>query len=117
MKKNTLALIMLLLLSGFNSIAQSKTQSATIKTKTYCDHCKECETCKARIEHELNFTKGIKSFALDVEKQQIRVTYLTSKTNINTIRDAINKAGYDADDKIADAKYVSKLDECCKKSE
>ena len=114
--KKILILVLLSLTVPVLSVAQSKIKEAIIKTKIYCDHCKACETCKARIEHELNFTKGIKSFALDPDKQEIKVTYLTSKTNIDEIRTAINKAGYDADNKIADDRYVSKLDECCRKA-
>lgn len=116
MKNKIIALIYVLITTCGIALAQPKTAQAIIKTKIYCDHCKACESCKARIEHELNYTKGIKTFALDVDKELITVTYNPSKTDIKQIREAINKTGYDADDKIADAKYVAKLDECCRKN-
>jgi len=115
MKSKIILGAFLALLICSTSLAQTNSKEATIKTKIYCDHCAVCETCSARIEHELNFVKGVKSFKLDVEKQEIKVTYNPAKTDLNKIREAINKSGYDADDKIADTKFTSKLDDCCKK--
>jgi len=98
------------------SLAQ-KTAEAIIKTKIYCDHCTECGSCQERIIHELKFTKGVKSAELDVPKQEIRVVYFNSKTDLDKIKEAINRAGFDADDQVADVKYSAKLDDCCKKQE
>src|SRR5687768_18296485 len=36
----------------------SKTDTVKIQTQTYCDHCKECESCWGKMEKELMFTKG-----------------------------------------------------------
>ena|SRR6185436_15245815 len=105
-----------LMLSVANGLSQSsKKTSVIIKTKIYCDHCADCESCKPRIEHDLSFAKGVKSVLVDVKKEEIKVIYNPAKTTVDEIRKEINKAGFDADDKIADAIYVKKLDDCCRK--
>ena len=116
MKKNIIIGVTLLI-SFLSTAAQTKTSTILIKTKIYCDHCAECGSCKERIINELKFTKGIQTADLDVDKQEIRITYFHKKITIQQIKDAINKTGYDADDQVADAKFVNKLDECCLKKE
>lgn len=116
MKKNIL-FILALFISFAGVQAQSKTSVIIIKTKIYCDHCAECGSCKERILNELKFTKGIKAAELDVAKQEITINYFSKKITIEQIKEAINKTGYDADEQLADAKFVGKLDECCLKKE
>lgn len=114
MKKRIIILLMLVTLSTV-STAQTKTKEITVQTKIYCDHCKECSTCQPHIEHELNFTKGVVSFSVNVESQTIKVVYNPKKASPQDIRKAIANCGYDADDLIADPKAVAKLDGCCQK--
>ena len=59
--------------------------------------------------------KGVKMYELDEKNMTITVFYNTQKTNLDTIKSAISKMGYDADDIKADASGVSQLDDCCKK--
>lgn len=108
-------LVLIFSLSIGGVMAQSKSSDIVIKTKIYCDHCAECGSCEERIMNELRFTKGIKSAKLDIEKQEIAVTYFPAKITIQKIKEAVNKSGFDADDQLADIKYVSKLDACCLK--
>ena len=58
---------------------------------------------------------GIRKVKIDDETSTINVTYNTSKIEAKAIRDAINDAGFDADDQLAPAESVAKLDACCKK--
>lgn len=97
-----------------NSTAQTPNTVATIKTKIYCDHCSKCESCKSRIEKTVKKLKGVKTVTLDVPNSRIKVSYNPTETKIKSIRDQINKAGYDADDQKATAEYVEQLDGCCK---
>lgn len=55
-------------------------------------------------------------YELDEKKMTITVYYNTQKTNLLTIKTAISKLGYDADDIKADIKAYEKLDGCCKKA-
>jgi copper chaperone CopZ len=87
---------------------------AIIKTNIFCDHCKECESCGGRIEKGLAFEKGVKKVVIDEKEMTIAITYNPSKTNIENLKKAISKLGYDADDVKADPKAYAKLDECCK---
>lgn len=95
---------------------QKSNQKAIIKTVLYCDHCKECETCGLKFKTEMLKIKGLKMYELDEKKMTITVYYNSQKTNLQTIKTAISKLGYDADDIKADAKAYEKLDGCCKKA-
>lgn len=105
-------------LSFSTSFAQEskKNQKAVIKTAIYCDHCKECETCGKNFQANMLKIKGLKMYELDEKKMTITVYYNAQKTNLQTIKTAISKLGYDADDIKANAMAYEKLDGCCKKS-
>lgn len=107
---------MLALASSFTMVG-GKTETIKIKTTTYCDHCKVCETCWARMENELRFTKGVKiaQSSFDDKAMIITVVYDPKKTTPAKIRKAIAKSGFDADDVKAEPIGVEKLDDCCKK--
>jgi copper chaperone CopZ len=107
-----------LLLFATNASAQEKktVQTAVIKTKIHCDHCKACETCGQRFNQTLIREKGVQMVTLDEKAMTIKVTYNSKKTNIDAIKLAISKLGYDADDIKADTIAYEGLDGCCKKS-
>ena len=113
--KNTF-LILFFILFSFSASAQSKkNQKAVIKTVFYCDHCKECETCGKNFQENLYKIKGLKMYDLDEKKMTITVYYNGTKTNLQTIKTAISKLGFDADEIKADLAAYEKLDNCCKK--
>lgn len=114
--KNIIALI-ITFLSFSTSFAQEpkKNQKAVIKTAIYCNHCKECETCGKNFQANMLKIKGLKMYELDEKKMTITVYYNAQKTNLQTIKTAISKLGYDADDIKADPSAYEKLDGCCKK--
>lgn len=98
------------------SAQQGKTvQTATIKTAIYCDHCKACETCGKKFNSTLLKEKGVQMVVLDEKAMTIKVTYNSKKTDLATIKQAISKLGYDADDVKAEAVAYQGLDDCCKK--
>lgn len=113
------ALFILLILAGAShyTFAQKKqrTEKAIIKTHFYCDHCKKCETCGLKFEAELYNTKGIRAFEINGKKQTITVIYNPLKVDLQTIKIAISKLGFDADEIKADPVAYNKLDDCCKK--
>jgi mercuric ion binding protein len=111
-----IALIFLILISASTFAQKNKNiQTTVIKTKIYCDHCKQCETCGDKFNKELYNQTGIKTVEIDPKANTITVIYDTRKTDIDKIRLFISKLGYDADDVKADPAGVAKLDGCCKK--
>lgn len=83
----------------------------TIRIKTSA----VCEMCKETLEKAMSYEKGVKTSSLDVDSKMLTVTFDPKKTSADKIKTAITKAGYDADDKVADAKAYEHLDACCKK--
>jgi periplasmic mercuric ion binding protein len=108
-----LSLSIFLLLAG--KISAQGTITQEIKTKIYCSHCSQCETCGMRFDQELYKLKGFKSFTIvgDV----IKVSFNPKKITIDKIRECISNCGYDADDIKATEKGLSSLDGCCRKQE
>lgn len=117
MKNSILKLILFIALVVFASntaTAQKTNQKAVIKTTLNCDHCKECETCGLKFKTEMLKIKGIKMYELDDKAMTFTVYYNAKKTNLQTIREAISKLGYDADDVKATSDGIASLDGCCK---
>ncbi|HSD15307.1 MAG TPA: hypothetical protein VLB74_11720 [Flavobacterium sp.] len=99
------------------AVAQQKSsQKAIIKTVLYCDHCKECETCGLKFKTEMLKIKGLKMYELDDKAMTFTVYYNSKKTDLQTIKLAISKLGYDADEVKADPQAYENLDGCCKAS-
>lgn len=74
-----------------------------------------CGSCKARIEKNMAFEKGVIDVVLDLETKIATITYKTSKTSPDALRLAMSKIGYDADNIPADPVAYEKLPACCKK--
>jgi len=109
--------LVLMFFFPFSAAAQKKgnTQTAVIKTKIYCDHCKQCETCGDKFSKDLYNETGIKRVDVDSKVMTITVVYDDRKITIEKIRELISNLGYDADDVKADPAGIAKLDGCCKK--
>lgn len=111
--KSTIVLFTVLLISN-TALAQKNNQKAVIKTTLNCDHCKECETCGLKFKTEMLKIKGVKMYELDDKKMTFTIYYNSKKTALKTIKIAISKLGYDADEIKADPKAYESLDGCCK---
>ncbi len=109
MKKLVLSILLYVFCAGFVLAQDKKEEEVKIKTSAVC------KMCKANIERNLAFEKGIKDAQLDVLSQVVTVTYNPKKTDVAKIKKAINDTGYDADELPANAKAYDKLDDCCKK--
>lgn len=115
--KKILPLLFFVFIAFTANAQQGKTnQKAIIKTVLSCDHCKQCETCGQNFQTNMLKIKGVRMYELDEQKMTITVYYNPQKTNLETIRTAISKMGYDADDVKADVAAYDKLDGCCKKA-
>lgn len=106
MKKLILSLLFISL--GWATLAQSNVKTVAIKTSAIC------EMCKATLEKDLTFEKGVKSVNLDLETKILNIAYLDSKTNPDLLRKRVTMVGYNADSLPRDPKAYEKLDPCCK---
>lgn len=113
--KKILLLSLFTLFTSSVAAQSKKNQKVVIKTVLNCDHCKVCETCGKNFEENLYKIKGLKMYELDEKEMTITVFYNREKTNPQTIKTAISKLGYDADEVKADMEAYEKLDGCCKK--
>lgn len=112
MKSGIIMAIILLFASFATSIkAEEKIAEAQIKSPVWCEMCDET------IQKGLKKISGISKVNVDLEKQIVTVTFDENETSIETIRRAISRLGYDADDVKADLRAYRKLPKCCKKPE
>lgn len=111
-KLKSLALVaVLFFVTGTLAAQNAKTATLNIKVSSQCSMCKE------NIERALAFEKGVTKSNVDLEKDEVEVTYKPGKTTPEAIKKAISLAGYDADEVKADAKAYTRLSDCCKKPE
>ncbi|TGE29511.1 heavy-metal-associated domain-containing protein [Hymenobacter metallicola] len=90
--------------------AKGATEQFQIKTSAVCD------MCKARLEKAMAYEKGVQEAHLDVPSQVLTVSYRPDKTTPATLRTAVQRTGYDADDQTAEARAYERLPDCCKKT-
>lgn len=100
---------LLAVLTGPLAFASDQPQTVKIKTSAVC------KMCKARIERNLAYEKGVTDVTLDVDTKVATVSFNPKKTDVAKIKAAIVKTGYDADELPADPKGYEKLPSCCKK--
>lgn len=106
------ALTSLLLLGNLFATApvrDDREKEVKIKTSAVCG------MCKARIERNLAFEKGVKEATLDVKSKVVTIKYNPTKTDVAKLKANISKTGYDAEEVPADEAGYAKLPSCCKK--
>ena len=92
-----------------SSVNDDKDKEVKIKTSAICG------MCKARIERNLAFEKGVKEADLDVKTKVVTIKYNPGKTDVARLKANISKTGYDAEEVLADEAGYNKLPSCCKK--
>lgn len=111
--KNLLAMLLIgasLTINANDGGKTKKTETVTIKSSTVCG------MCETTIESNLIYEKGVQKVDVDLATSTVVVTYSPRKTDAATLRNALNKLGYAADEQPADAKAFAKLPGCCQKS-
>ena len=72
-----------------------------------------CDLCKERIEKAAKSVDGVQNAVWDMKTKKISVTYMKSRTTMDTIQKAIATTGHDAEKfKSSDENY-KQLPECC----
>ena len=104
-------ILMLSLLIATAAFAQ-KTQH-----KTVCfDVNIHCGNCKAKIEKNIAYEKGVKDLEVIMDTHVVKITFDLSKTNEEKLIAAFKKIGYEAKVKTACSKTAEKK-ECSKTAE
>lgn len=52
-----------------------------------------CNSCKAKVEKNLPYEKGVKDLKIDMEKQTVTVTFREDKNSTENLQKAIEKLG------------------------
>ncbi|GAB4034531.1 heavy-metal-associated domain-containing protein [Spirosoma jeollabukense] len=102
---------LLILGNSFASAPTRDDKEKEVKIKTSAI----CGMCKARIERNLAFEKGVKESDLDVKTKVVTIKYNPAKTDVAKLKANISKTGYDAEEVPADEAGYNKLPSCCKK--
>ncbi len=101
-------LVLMFALIAISVVVKAQVEKVEIKTSAVC------EMCKAKIEKDLVFEKGVKSSDLNVDTKIVTVEYDASKTSPEKICERISKLGYNANTVVRDEKAYEKLPNCCK---
>jgi copper chaperone CopZ len=109
MKKGLIFLATFFIIASIHA-QQKKPVTVKINTPSV-----QCEMCKKKIEDYLKFEEGVIKSLVDFKQKKTTVSYLSDRTNLETVKTAIANAGYDADDVKADKDAYEKLPKCCKK--
>ena len=106
----TLKYIIIVSLSLFYGLS-SQAQDKKVVTSEF-EVIGVCEMCKDRIENAA-LIKGVKFAEWNKETGIVKVVYVPKKTSLETIQNAIAKAGHDTDLVKADDEDYKKLPKCC----
>jgi hypothetical protein len=96
---------------------QPKSQWVTIKSANL-----KCWECKERLERHLlivnksEMESGIIQWKIQLLQGEIKLQYWPDRTSPEDIRVAINNAGFDADDSLAEPDAYKKLPPVCKRA-
>ena len=73
-----------------------------------------CGSCAKTIEKAVYKVEGVKEVNVDLTTKFVEVKFVPLQTNVGTIEQAINDAGYDANDRKRNPDAYEKLAPCCK---
>lgn len=90
--------------------AQKASDKAVFKTPV-----QNCDKCKELIEFFVSKSEGVTAVKVDLKKQTTTVSWLTERTDKETIKVVISGLGFAADDVEADEFAYKRLPACCKK--
>lgn len=95
-----------------------KQQWVTIKSVNLkCWECKERLEKYLVVENKANMESGMIQWKINLLQGEIKVQFWPDRTDENTIRTALNNAGFDADEEKAEPEAYKKLPPICKRSE
>lgn len=78
----------------FGAVAQAQNKKDKTAEVTFSALI-DCENCKKKLESVLPHEKGVKDLKIDLEKQTIWFKYQADKTDVETLKKAIEDKGYE----------------------
>ncbi|MDR0710774.1 MAG: cation transporter [Prevotellaceae bacterium] len=94
MKNLRLALLALTTMFGattLNAALKPDEAEVTFKTTIHCNHC------KAKLEKSIPYEKGVVDMEVKLSDKTVRIKYKVDKTNVDNLKKAIEKLGYEAE--------------------
>jgi Cu(I)/Ag(I) efflux system membrane fusion protein len=73
-----------------------------------------CEMCKERIENAAKSVEGVTDAAWNQETKELHLDFDAAKTSVETVSQALAKAGHDTEKDKADEDVYNALPPCCK---
>ncbi len=93
MKKAVLIILALVFAVGISADIHAggkKTETVVFVTSIHCGNCKK------RVEENIPFEKGVKDIAVDLTTKKVAIEFDPAKTDLETLRKAIERLGYTA---------------------
>ncbi len=87
---NFILTLVIVLVTGAGVYAEKKEAKPKTKTVVYTATL-HCESCKARVEKNIPYEKGVKDLKVDLKAQTITVTFREDKNTRENIQKAIEK--------------------------
>jgi copper chaperone CopZ len=85
---------MLALITGSALSAREKQEEKKKSEKVTFAVNMHCENCKARIEKNISWEKGVKDLTVNLEKKTVALIYDPRKTTEEKLKKAIEKLGF-----------------------
>lgn len=113
-----LLLISMFFLANSAYAQMDKQQWITIKSANLkCWECKERLEKYLVVENKANMESGMIQWKINLLQGEIKVQFWPDRTDANTIKAALNNAGFDADAEKAEPEAYKKLPPICKRAE
>lgn len=74
-----------------------------------------CSVCVETVKEAVTDVEGVQGVTVSLDEKVATVRYLPTTTDLSTIEEAIAEAGYDANERKANAEAYENLPSCCKK--
>lgn len=118
MKAVKFVLILAVMLAAVISVNAQKKGEKTVVFNANL----HCNSCKAKVEKNIPYEKGVKDLKIDMKKQTITITFREDKNNAEGLQKAIEKLGIEVKG-LADCPGVKSCDatkkdcqsDCCGK--
>jgi mercuric ion binding protein len=92
MKKLIQLLTIIMLVSVSVDMKAQDDKKKVQKTTFECSV--DCHSCEKKIMQSIPFEKGVKDVKVDIDKQEVVVSYKPTKNNDESLKKALEKLGY-----------------------
>lgn len=107
--KNSIVIMLCLLLTGFVFAQQTKNKNAKYDVEVNGN----CEMCKKRIEKAAFSVKGVKSAEYHTDDHVLHLIINEEKCSLLDVKKAVAAVGHDTDEVKAKQEDYDKLHGCC----